>query len=356
MDRTTFKHAKFASEVTSTTSRGATSTTVYVNQKPVWSGELTDAAKDAMFFLDAVEVKQLSQGEKSYIARYRKYYPTESGVTFDTSEPTTSQITNYGTELKDGKVITPSPFYAQATITGYGARVNINDLVMDKMDELSYALADKVDKYVADALGAATQTTSTVAGATTLYGGDATADSGLAAGDVLTTELINKAETILAGRKAYYWTGGVFTISSGTKNPWRNEATDPFVLMIGQPQKKALRDSSQFVNAAEYGNRVVISSGEIGDYLGIRVICSNNTPYVAAAGTAFDGGSAPSVDISRCVLMKGRAAYTFVWGRSPAFQPWSDPRYDQKGFSLVCDYAGSTVHNDAIVHIDVADN
>lgn len=355
MDRNTFKHAKFASEITSTTARGS-ALSGYVNNKVVWAGQLSDGAKDNMFFLDAVDVKQLSQGEKSIVVNYRKYYATQGGVTFDTSEPTTSQITNFGTNLKDGVVITPSPYYSQATITGYGARTNLHDLVADKMDELSYALADKVDVYIAAALAAATQTTSTVAGATTLYGGGKNADSALIAGSVLTTELINKAETILAGRKAYYWTGGVFTVSSGTKNPWKNEARDPFVLMINQPQKKALRDSSQFINAAEYGSRVVISSGEIGDYLGIRVICSNNTPQVAAAGTAFDGGSVPTVDITRCILMKGRAAYTFVWGRSPTFQPWSDPRYDQKGFSLVCDYAGSVIHTDSIVHIDVAND
>lgn len=354
MDRNTFKHAKFASEITSTTARGS-ALSGYVNNKVVWAGQMSDGAKDSMYFLDAVDVKQLSQGEKSIVVNYRKYYPTQGAVTFDTAEPTTSDITNFGTNLKDGVVITPSPYYAAATITGYGARTNLHDLVMDKMDELSYALADKVDLYIATALAAATQTTSTVAGSTTLYAGGKVADSGLVAGDVLTTELINQAETILAGRKAYYYNGGVFTVSSGIKNPWRNEATDPFVLMINQSQKKALRDSSQFVNAAEYGNRVVISSGEIGDYLGIRVIVSNNTPYVAASGTAFDGGSAPTVGITRCLLMKGRAAYSFVWGRSPTFQPWAKPWLDQKGFSLVCDYAGSVVHADAIVNIDVAD-
>lgn len=353
MDNNTFKHARFANEITSTTAAGS-SFTGAMNSKTVW-GELSDAAKDSMYFADAVDVKQTAQGEKSYIARYRKYFPTQGAVTFDASEPTTTPITNFNTNLKDGVLITPTPYYAATAITGYGARTNINDLVRDKTDELSFALADKVDVYIATALAAATKTTSTVAGSTTLYAGGKVADSGLIAGDVLTTELINKAETILAGRKAYYWTGGVFTLSSGIKNPWRNDATDPFILMINQPQKKALRDSSQFVNAAEYGNRVVISSGEIGDYLGIRVICSNNTPYVAASGTAFDGGSVPTVGITRCLLMKGRAAYTFVWGRMPKFTPWADPRYDQAGFSLVCDYAGSIVHADAIVNIDVAD-
>jgi hypothetical protein len=125
--------------------------------------------------------------------------------------------------------------------------------------------------------------------------------------------------------------------------------------MIGPRQKQALRNSSQFTNAAEYGDRVVISSGEIGDYLGIRVICSNNIPATAAGGTAQDGGSAPSVDMSRCILMKGRAAYTFVWGRTPTFMPWEQLWSDLRGITLVCDFAGSVVHADAIVHIDVAD-
>jgi N4-gp56 family major capsid protein len=353
MDRNTFKHARFANEVTSTTARGSPFTGYALN-KVVWAGELVDAAKSSMYFLDAVNVKQLAQGEKSIVIPYRKYFVEGSTVNFDDTEPTTSDMSQFGTNLIDGVVITPSPYYKAAAITGYAAQGNLRDLVADKMEELSYGLANKVDVGIAGALAAATQTTSAVAGATTLYGGDATSDNGLKSGDVLTTELINKAERILSGKYAYYWNGGTFTKSTGTKNPWSNEATDPYVLMIGQSQKEALRNSSQFVNAAEYGSRVVISSGEIGDYLGVRVIVSNNIPEVAAGGTALDGGSAPSVDMTRCILMKGRKAYTFVWGRAPKFTPWVDERKDQRGITLICDYAGSIVHADAIVHIDVA--
>jgi N4-gp56 family major capsid protein len=355
MDSNTFKKANFASEVTHTTSRGS-STTVYLNQKPVWQGELSDAAKNTMYFLDAVDVRMLPEKHAQYVVNYRKYYPLATSVSFDTSEATTSDISNYGTNLVDGVVIQPTPYSKSAVVTNYGNVQNIRDLIRDKMDELSYALADKVDNYIAAALGDATETTSTVAGAITLYGGSASADSGLAAGDVLTTELINKAEVVLSGKTAYYWNAGTFTKSSGVKNPWKNEATDPFVLIIGQKQKQALRDSSQFTNAAEYGNRVVISSGEIGDYLGIRVIVSNNVESVAAAGTAPDGGSAPAVDMTRCLLMKGRAAYTFVWGRAPRFSSWELPWRDQKGITLVADFAGSIVHADAVVKIDVSDN
>jgi N4-gp56 family major capsid protein len=354
MDENTFKYANFSNEVTSTTARG-TSLSGYRNQGVEWQGDLSDAAIDTMYWLDAVDVKMLQDGMAQYIVQKRKYYATQGDITFDTTEPSTSDISNFGTNLVDGVVITPIRYYKAATVSNFGDKTNLRPLVNDKRDELSFGCADLIDYTISRAIGDATETTSTVAGAITLYGGDATSDNTLEAGDVLTTELINEAEVLLSGRKAYYWNSGTWTLSTGTKNPWVNESRDPYVLMIGQRQKQALRNSSQFTNAAEYGNRVVISSGEIGEYLGIRVIVSNNTESVAAAGTAPDGGSAPSVGMTRCILMKGRKAYTFVWGQKPKFTPFAKEWRDQRGIVLTADFSGDVVHADAVVKIDVAD-
>ena len=357
MDRTTFdrklKVANFSSEVTSSTARGS-SFTGYMDHKVSWQGELSDAARQIMYFMDAVDVRQLPEKHSQYVVNFRKYYPTGASVNFDSSE-LTSAASNYGTNLVDGVIIQPTPFTKAAAITNYAEFQNLRDLIRDKMDELSYALSDKIDVAISDALAAATETTSSVSGAMTLYGGTAYTDNGLSAGCVMSPSLINEAEAILSGKKAYYWSGSAFTLSSGVKNPWRNEPTDPFVLIIGPRQKQALRDSGQFISANQYGSRVVISSGEIGDFLGIRVICSNNAKQVAAGGTAPDGGSAPAVDMTRCIMMKGRAAYTFVWGRTPRFEPWEQLWADLRGITLVCDFAGSIVHADAIIKIDVSD-
>jgi N4-gp56 family major capsid protein len=354
MDENTFKYANFSNEVSSTTARG-TALSGYRNQGVEWQGDLSDAAMDTMFFLDAVDVKTIAEGNAQYIVQKRKYYATQGDVSFDTTEPTTADISNFGTNLVDGVVITPAPYYKNAIVSNFGDRTNLRPLVQDKRDELSYAMTDLIDYTISRALGDATETTSTVAGAMTLYGGNATSDNTLAVGDVLTPELINEAEVLLSGRKAYYWNAGTWTASSGTKNPWQNEARDPYVLMIGQRQKQSLRNSSQFVNASEYGNRVVISSGEIGEYLGIRVIVSNNCESVATSGTAPDGGSAAGTNMTRCLLMKGRKAYTFVFGAKPKFTPFVIEWRDQRGIVLTADFAGSVVHNDAIVKIDVSD-
>ena len=354
MDNNTFKHANFANEVSSTTARG-TSFTGYRNQGVEWQGDLSDAAIDTMYWLDAVDVRMLPPGNAQYIVQKRKYYATQGDVSFDSTEPTTTDISNFGTNLVDGVVIAPARYYKAATVSNFGDRTNLRPLVQDKRDEMSFGMTDLIDYTISRALGDATETTSTVAGAITLYGGDATSDNSLETGDVLTTELINEAEVLLSGRKAYYWTGGVWTLSSGTKNPWTNEARDPYVLMIGQRQKQALRNSSQFVNASEYGNRVVISSGEIGEYLGVRVIVSNNTESVASAGTAPDGGSAAGANMTRCIMMKGRKAYTFVWGEKPKFTSFAKEWRDQRGIVLTADFDGSTVHDDAVLKIDVSD-
>lgn len=354
MDENTFKYANFANEVTGTTARG-TSFTGYRNQGVEWQGDLSDAATDTMYWLDAVDVRTMADGNAQHIVSKRSYYATRSDVSFDSSEPTTSDMSNFGTNLVDGVYITPAPYYKAATVTNFGNRTNLRPLVEDKRDELSFGMSDLIDYTISRAIGDATETTSTVAGAMTLYGGDATTDASLETGDVLTTQLINEAESLLSGRDAYYRSAGTWTASSGTKNPWNNEIDrDPYVLMIAQRNKQSLRDSSQFTNAAEYGNRVVISTGEIGNYLGVRIIVSNNTESVAAAGTAPDAGSVCGVAMTRCILMKGRKAYTFVWGNKPKFTPFVKEWRDQRGIVLTASFAGSIIHADAVIKIDVS--
>lgn len=354
MDENTFKYANFANEVSSTTARG-TSFTGYRNQGVVWQGDLSDAATDTMYWLDAVDVRMLAAGNAQHIVTKRKYYATQSDMSFDNTEPTTADISNWGTNLVDGVVITPTRYYKSARVSNFGERTNLRPLINDKRDEMSFAMADLIDYTISRAIGDATETTSTVAGAMTVYGGDATSDTTLETGDVLTTEIINDAEVLLSGRLAYYWNAGTWTLSSGTKNPWSNEARDPYVLMIGQRQKQALRDSSQFVNASEYGNRVVISSGEVGEYLGVRIIVTNNAESVVAGGTSPDGAGTTGVNMTRCILMKGRKAYTFVWGEKPKFTSYAMEWRDQRGIVLTADFAGEIVYDDVIVKIDVSD-
>lgn len=51
---------------------------------------------------------------------------------------------------------------------------------------------------------------------------------------------------------------------------------DPEFLVISPAHQHDLRTDSQFTNAAEYGDREVVANGEIGTYLGVRVVVSSN--------------------------------------------------------------------------------
>lgn len=51
---------------------------------------------------------------------------------------------------------------------------------------------------------------------------------------------------------------------------------DPEYLIINPAHKHNLRTDSQFTNASEYGDDRVVKRGEIGEYLGVRILTSTN--------------------------------------------------------------------------------
>jgi len=83
----------------------------------------------------------------------------------------------------------------------------------------------------------------------------------------------------------------------------RIEANDwePFALVISSDQKKDLRTDSQFTNAAEYGSDEVVLNGEIGMYLGLRIVVSNTIDQKATMiGRERESGA----DVAQAVVWK----------------------------------------------------
>lgn len=83
----------------------------------------------------------------------------------------------------------------------------------------------------------------------------------------------------------------------------RVEANDwePFALVISSEQKKDLRTDSQFTNAAEYGSDEVVLNGEIGMYLGLRIVVSNTVDTKAVMMGRERGSGA---DVAQAVVWK----------------------------------------------------
>jgi len=348
------------SDVSSSTARG-TSFTGYTNQKTFFSGQMSDAAKAQLVALSAVEEAKLPKGSFQYNARYRTVYPDTDDVTFSAGENTSSTVSEFNSNYKTGEVIEPTQQSVGVPIQWNASRNNIYDLMKDKQDELSYALATKIENYIlndsTNGIVQATMATSSARGASLTYCGDATSDAELTAGDVLTYEKIVDSKVKLGSKIQKYWTYaasvGTEATSSQGKNPWINEPTDPYVLIIGPEQEGSLLKDSQFSEYRNYGGQEPLLNGEIGKVSSIKVVKSQYIPRTSSGSAGWDGETT-TIDITRCILMIGRAAYTFVWGQSPTFEMDKEIMYTKDTMVLWTTYAGKVLHDDAISFIDCA--
>lgn len=334
--------------------QGTTVGTKYGLQPIQFLKEIVDAAKKQLFFANFVRIIHAPKGVHDVVVPKRSLYEGRSGMSFDTTERTAADISWTTLDNLASVIATPAPVLSGYAITNYALRTNAINLLEAAREELSYAIGDRVDRAIAVAIGDATAATSTVAGAQTIFGGDATADSALSAGDVITTDIVAKAKRYLQSTVCRYWSGGSEANSSGAKNPWNNTTDDPFSLFIGPAQEETFLKDSQFVNAAEYGSDIIVQNGEIGQYLGVRIVVTTNVESVASGATGPDGSTA-SADMTRCILCKPKAACALVWGQDPELKVFDYPNRDQTRISLVCAYDIKVIHSDSVVWIDVSD-
>ena len=328
----------------------------YVLEPAVWEKEIIDAARKKWFFTQFMYSTTLTEGQKDAIVPKRKVY----GITWQATVGENTDV-NYSTlDNLDAVTFTPLDTNYAIAISNRALRVNALDLLRAAKDELTYKAGDVVDIAVASALKGATASTSTTRGAQTIYGGDARAESELRAGDIFTTDMVADAKTKLQSTICKYWVPAApadEASSSSVKNPWTNDSNEPFVLFIAPEQENILLKDSQFVNAAEYGSDKVIATGEIGEYLGIKVVVSPNVPTFVAGAAALDGGAVVGAGATghRCMMLKARRSGGIAWGRKPRLHVFDYPSQLQQRLVLEQAYAAKTIHDDAIVFIDVSD-
>lgn len=169
-------------------------------------------------------------------------------------------------DLTESTAITPSAItYTQITYTpsevGLAVAItqkekvrSVNDIMAEKARDMGYALAKKLDQDIFTALA------STTIGNIVPNG---VAVSAIASSDTINTDAI--ADAIAGVRAADY---------------------EAKYLVIHPNQEKALMKLSQFVDASVYGGREVVMNGEIGKYLGLRVLVTTLVPANTTTSTA----------------------------------------------------------------------
>ena len=374
-------HELAASTATETANvRGATFTNTGYGLLPIkFLEEVVKAAKNEFFFANFVRELTLSEGTSMISIPVKSIYKGNtlnwntaggeslgSGAGVGPYANTVADISFTALDNMTSVDARPLPHGAGFAVRRWDMRTNVVNLVEDARDELGYSIGARVDITIAQEVGTGdgnTYAQSGTRGTIQLYGGDATTDATLTTGDVLTTDLIADGARYLKGTENWYRdTGsgkrGTFALDTSVlKNGWMNTRDDPYVLFVGPAQEATLRKDSQFVNAAEYGTDEVVQNGEIGKYLGIRIVVTNHVESFAASATGPDdsavaGGLAGGM--TRCILFKGKQAMALVWGMQPVVEvtPWAIS--DQMLVTVWSYYDIVMLHSDAVVNIDVS--
>ena len=332
----------------SSTRGSAISGTPYRLNPIIWAKNLIDAGKIEMKFKTAVREAAVPKGNKTLIMPIRKAYEGS----WETSAEEYAIDTNIlATEINDvdGVEFTPTRYNFRVAVTNKNLNTNGVNLMSYFREELAYKWALDVDTAIATALVGATSAADGVPNAMDLYGGDATTTATLAAGDTLDTDMIAEGVKLLESKYNYYWTGGVLTKDATLKNPWNTDGANPVLLYVAPEQMEDLRTDSKFVNASEYGGNRPLLSGEIGEYLGVKIIKSNTTPGYANFGA---GGN---VDGHKCLMVKSRMCGGLAWGQKPSIKAFDWPIEDKKMMTLNLEYGTGILHGDAIVRLNVTD-
>jgi len=306
------KKLEFANETT-TSSSGVSSV-----QGKEWINEILMFAKQNTFFEQFAYVKTAAKGVKDVALPLITSNITFTSFSTEATARTKTEITTLNTV-----VFTPASIKYGAVISDEVVDTTQVDMFEFVKDQLAYQAAYGIDTLCAAAIAEATP-------AATIYGGAASGTSTLESGDVLTPKLINKAQRYLK------------------VNGWVNEKSRPFVAFIPSVCEEALMNDSQFTNAAEYGNNEVVMNGEIGKYLGVKVISTEQCPSSSSWGSG-------SLDGHTCFVLKAKVSYGIVYRRTPNIDFEYKKDESATFFYLNMALHADTLQDKAIVLINVSD-
>ena len=150
------------------------------------------------------------------------------------------------------------------------------DLISQAKYSIAEDMADDADLAIATQLQSTSLTTNIV------YGGDATQIEDITDGDVMTTDLIADARRLIKV----------------------NSKCVPKYLIISSYQEATMMKDSQFMNASEYGSNDVIMKGEIGTYLKLKVIVTDNANFAYTSGdTEVNENASPGASCNICPVI-----------------------------------------------------
>lgn len=260
-------------------------------QATSFSQDIMKYSEDFRFLQQVVNVDKsmVSTREKT-----KRLYFATSHLAVTTShtegdERTYTEMTNL-----DSVDVTPTWDLGAIVITKELARTASVDLIQ----LAKYMIAEDGARRIEAAIVTAIETASTNA----VYGGDATSVGSLETGDTITPDLIING-----------------------KGTIRSLNGKPMYLFINPEQETDLIKYSDFKNADEYGGREIILDGEIGKFVGLKVIVTTNVNAKTVGGNSWGANG------HQCFIMGqnslGQAPVTLVWKEPYAYAYEYLPRF-----------------------------
>jgi N4-gp56 family major capsid protein len=274
----------------------------YVNPT-VWSEAIEQVARESVVMpnLSAAVLDNRAVGsamEQINIAKNQAF--TAAALTEGTATPVT-------TLAFDQVTVTFAEYGLAKQVGNLELAYGISGVFGDITSNMGMALAEKKDDVVIAALVAAPYTTKYADGVTS---------GSISAANVFNTDLIANGITAM-----------------------RTVKRQPRELVIHPNQENALIKDTSFVDASIYGGREVVLNGEIGKYLGLRVISYSRVP----------SATENSVTVYKAMLL-GARAFVVAQKIAPSIQWKEDSILDRAvTFSATEAYGVSVLNSESVI-------
>ena len=215
----------------------------------VWSNEVEAQGENIREARNWVKIDRKLVGRGGDVSHVLKGFRFVQDVDVETAPTEAGTKTFYAVDDADTLDLTPAPYNSSVKI----AEDVVEELDVDIIAHINEQIAEVLAQYedVQILSNAVTNAGNAV------YGGDATSDGTLNTGDIIITDLFANAITEI-----------------------EVDRYQPDVCFIHPRHKNVFIKDSQFISAAEYGDQSVVKKGEIGEYLGVKVIKTNNVPAI----------------------------------------------------------------------------
>lgn len=328
--KTTIQELGATADATTTSTAGFNSIVTGVVGK-VWLKEILNAAKLDMYFEQFAYSATAPKGAKDVSVQLVRSHIDFNITTAECSTRHFTAVNNL-----TAVVFSPTPKKFGAAIGKQVARTSQVDSIKHTREEMAYDAALTIDVGFDTILHAAGAYTGTgpvsggsVAGTGTnaIMYADRANEAALVAGDTLSPSILVKARSTLK------------------QSGWKTDSRGVIVAFFSSVSEEALLNDSQFVNASEYGSNEIVMNGEIGRYLGIKCIsteqCSSVTLNSLAGHYVY--------------VLKAKVSYGIVYGEKPTLD--AEYKKNEAEFRLYLDmcYEQKLLQHSAIQLIGVLD-